>query len=117
MLLNDRELTEKRISSGANRGEKNVLTVAQLEQQVNASKAREATGLLPGECKCVIQQGNVFSVDALWDCWVTPLLKGTFESLHWAASSLDELVTTGRAHYAIDLLAMSQRSDHQKMKT
>jgi len=106
MPLIDSELTGKRMSLGATRGGKNMLTVLQIEQQVNSSKAREVVGILPSGYKCVIQQGNIFSVDDQWDCWVTPAQDSAVEPLHWAAPSLNELVTRGGTHYAINILEM-----------
>lgn len=107
MALVSRELTGKTVDPTATHGGKDMLTVSQLEQQVNSSKAREVVGVLPGGRKCVIQQGNIFSVDDQWDCWVTPIQDGSAESLHWAAPSLNELVTRGGVHYAINILEMS----------
>ena len=99
--------TSRTIESETPLGGKPLLTVLQLKQQVHSSTAREATGDLPDGRRCVIQQGNILSVDDLWDCWISLGQKKRGELVHWAAASLQELVTTGQVHYGINILEMS----------
>jgi hypothetical protein len=87
---------------------KDAISIAQMEQQLNANRAREVTGSLPDGRMCVIQQGNVFSVDDLWDCSINPMQMSVLPSLHWAAPSLGELVATGRTRYDINILQIAQ---------
>lgn len=107
MPLAGSKMREEEMSSGAIPAEQNRVTLSQLELEVTTCRAREVSGIVSGGRKCVIQQGNILSLDDQWDCWITEKRDGVVESLHWAAPSLKELVMIGRVRYAVNLLEMS----------